>query len=63
MFVGAVDDLGDVTDARWARDQIRSGGNALVAYEESNAGHSSFMIGKDMSYFDKVVDLIRQYNR
>jgi len=30
MFVGTADDLGDTTDAEWARDAIKSGGNALV---------------------------------
>lgn len=62
MFVGTVDDLGDPTDSRWARDTINSGGNALVHYEEIRAGHSSFMIGKDMSYVDNLVDLIKKYN-
>ena len=51
MFVGTADDLGDKIDAAWARDQIIAGGSALVHYEEIAAGHSTFMIGNDMSYF------------
>lgn len=51
MFVGTADDLGDKSDAEWARDQINAGGSALVHYEEIPAGHSTFMIGNDMSYF------------
>ena len=62
MFVGTDDDLGDVVDSEWARDQIKNGGNALVYYNEHAAGHSTFMIGKDMSYFDNVKNLMHQYN-
>lgn len=62
MFVGTADDLGDTTDAEWARDQIMSGGNALVHYEEVDAGHASFMIGKNMTYFDEVMNLVHTYN-
>jgi hypothetical protein len=58
MFVGSEDDLGDVTDARWARDEINAGGTALTYYGEVPAGHATFMIGKDMSYFDTVLSLI-----
>lgn len=50
MFVGNEDDLGDVTDCRWARDEINAGGTALKYYTEIPAGHATFMIGKDMSY-------------
>jgi len=62
MFVGKDDDLADPEDARWAREEIRYGGNALVEYYEFNAGHASFMIGKDMSYFNRVIDLVQKYN-
>ena len=51
MFVGTADDLGDTIDAEWAKDTINSGGNALVLYKEFPAGHSSFLIGKNMTYF------------
>lgn len=62
MFVGLQDDLGDVNDNHWARDQINSGGDALVHYQEVNAGHSTFMVAKDMSYFDDVMTLVKKYN-
>ena len=62
MFVGTEDDLGDVTDTRWARDTIQSGGNAVVHYEEMKAGHASFLIGKDMTWVDRAKKLIAQYN-
>ena len=62
MFVGTADDLGDPTDAEWARDQIKQAGSQLVHYEEFAAGHASFLIGKDMSYFDRVLDLVHTYS-
>lgn len=52
MFVGSKDDLGDTIDARWARDEITVGGNAMKFYKEYEAGHASFMVGKDMSYLN-----------
>lgn len=58
MFAGTEDDLGDLTDARWARAQIESGGHGLVHYEEVKAGHSTFMVGKDMYYFKNVLKLV-----
>lgn len=63
MFVGSADDLGDPTDEEWAREQINAGGKSqLVHYQEIEAGHASFIIGKDMSYFDKVMELVHTYN-
>lgn len=63
MFVGTEDDLGDLTDERWARETIESGGNALKHYEEVKAGHATFMVGKDMYYFNNVIKLIEEYNQ
>ena len=60
MFTGLFDPLADLTDSRWIRDTI---GKQVVHYEEINAGHLTFMIGKDMSYFTKsVMDLLKQYH-
>ena len=62
MFVGLEDDLGDSTDTRWARDTINSGGDALVHYEEMAGGHASFLIGKDMTWVDRALELTAHYN-
>ena len=48
MFVGDVDTLADATDASWTRDQI---GSPVFHYQTVNAGHLTFIVGKDMSYF------------
>ena len=60
MFVGQEDDLGDVTDCRWAKNQIKS--EYMKHYEESPGGHATFMVGKDMSYFARVLDLVKQFD-
>jgi len=60
MFTGNADILADLTDSRWTRDRI---GDNVVHYEEINAGHLTFMVGKDMSYFSEgVMGLLRQYH-
>ena len=55
MFTGSEDPLADVTDSRWTRDQI---GDNIVHYEEVEAGHLTFLVGKDMTYFNTVMGLL-----
>ena len=60
IFAGIEDILADTTDAEWARDRI---GDNVVHYEEIHAGHLTFMVGKDMTYFTEgVMDLLQQYH-
>ena len=35
----------------------------LVHYEEIDASHASFLVGKDMSYFERVIELVSVYNK
>ena len=59
LFAGTSDILADTTDAEWIRDTI---GSNVVHYEEIAAGHLTFLVGKDMSYFtDSVMNLLYQY--
>jgi hypothetical protein len=60
MFVGTEDDLGDPVDARWGRDQLAPG--VLKHYEEYPGGHLTFQVGKDFSYFNRVMNLLGEYN-
>ena len=47
-------------DCRWTRDQIS---HTLVHYEEIEADHDSFTVGKDMSYFTEgVMGLLTKYH-
>ena len=60
MFTGTDDILADLTDSRWTRDRI---GDNLAYYEEVEAGHLTFMVGKDMTYFTTtVMDLLELYH-
>lgn len=59
IFTGIEDILADLTDAEWTRDQI---GDNVVHYEEIHAGHLTFMVGKDMTYFNRVMDLLYEYH-
>ena len=60
MFTGTDDILADLTDSRWTRDRI---GDNLAHYEEIEAGHLTFMVGKDMTYFtESVMDLLKLYH-
>jgi hypothetical protein len=58
MFVGTSDELATVEDNRWAKPQLKT----LVHYKEYPLGHLSFMVAKDMSYFNDVLTLIKKYN-
>ena len=61
IYTGTEDPLADITDARWIRDSLQS--NVLVHYEEIEAGHLTFMVGKDMTYFTEgVMGLLQQYH-
>ena len=60
IFTGTADILADLTDARWTRDRI---GDNVVHYEEIAAGHLTFMVGKDMTYFTQgVMGLLKTYH-
>ena len=63
MFVGKDDNLGDIWDARNTRDMLaRYGRDTLVFYDEYAGGHSTFMVGKDMSYLKRVLFLLEAFN-
>jgi len=58
MFVGKYDTLATPWDNRENKDKIKN----LVLYEELELDHLSFMMGKDMTYFKSVLDVLNQYN-
>lgn len=65
MFVGNEDDLADIEDSEWVRDQIIDrgyGSDVLVHYEELEAGHSTFLVGLDMKYLESMIEVISRYN-
>lgn len=60
MFAGSEDDYMHLDDVRNLKEQLA---HTLVHYHEFDATHNSFMIGKDMSYFDQVKELVNKYNQ
>ena len=58
MLVGTSDSLADTKDNHWAHDKMK---NDVVFYKEYNLGHLSFMVAKDMSYFNDVKALLAKY--
>ena len=52
MFTGKDDLMADLTDSRWTRDMLS---DSIVHYEEIEAGHLTFLVGKDMSYWTRDV--------
>ena len=56
LFGGADDVLADPKDVTWAKDEI---GDAIVHFEIiPNFNHSSFMMANDMSYMNRVLEVI-----
>ena len=61
LFVGTHDILATIKDVHDLRDEVL-GPDTVYQYEEVNAGHISFLVGKDMSYFnDKVMSTLREH--
>jgi len=59
MFVGDKDELADTADNAWAKEQLSK---TLVFYKDYNLGHLTFMVANDMSYFNDVMALLKQYH-
>ena len=53
IFAGTHDVLADQVDAHWIRDKLKP--ETLVHYEDINAGHLTFIVGKDMTYWSEGV--------
>ena len=54
MFVASEDIIVSVEDNRKLKNQIKS----LVKYKEIGFDHLSFVLAKDMSYFNEVIEII-----
>ena len=61
IFAGTHDIIADQKDAHWIRDSLRP--EVLAHYEDIEAGHLTFMVGKDMTYWSEgVMGLLEQYH-
>jgi pimeloyl-ACP methyl ester carboxylesterase len=61
LFFGLADRLGDPRDGAWMIGQMDP---KTIVYQRLDvpAGHMTFVWGKEMSYFDEVIDLARKYS-
>ncbi|CDW76275.1 ab-hydrolase associated lipase region family protein [Stylonychia lemnae] len=60
MFSGTKDILSDIKSTRWAASQLTK---SLVFNREYELGHSSFLVGKDYSFFTKdLMNLMQKYH-
>ena len=68
IFASKNDLLSDISDQRWARDQLLDGdllneSETLIYYKEYEYGHYSFMVAKDMQYLTHVKQLLEEFNK
>ena len=60
LFSGDKDRLADLTDVKWLESIIPRTSIVYNSYEK-DFGHATFLWGKDLSYFQKIIKLARQY--
>ena len=58
IFNGRFDLLSDIQDVNWLAQQLS---NVLVAHNEYDYGHLTFLIGRNMTYLDDMLAIINQY--
>lgn len=59
MYVGQQDPLATPLDTKWATTQL---GNVIHYEVMDNFDHGAFTLGLDMSYIERVLKNIAQYN-
>jgi hypothetical protein len=61
LFSGKYDILSCPKDVEWLANELNK--DVVVYYKEYELGHDSFIIGKDMSYMNDVIDTINKYSK
>ena len=57
--MGTQDKLSTVPDTKLLKEEL---GERTSFYKEYNLGHLSFMIEKDMEYFEDVVSILKDHH-
>jgi lysosomal acid lipase/cholesteryl ester hydrolase len=60
LISGKEDKLASPEDVQWLREQL--GANVIYSHEAEDMGHITFLIGKDLDWFDEVLKLILKSN-
>lgn len=64
MFAGTEDKIVPIGGNRELREFFRTETfDPIIEYQEIKADHMTFVLGKDMSYFERVIDLINRHNQ
>lgn len=64
MFAGSEDQVVPIEGNRELREIFRTApDDPVIEYQEVPADHMTFVLGKDMSYFERVIDLLNRYNK
>lgn len=58
-FVGKQDALANVEDVKWASELTPT---TVLFKEIDNCDHSSYLLGKDMSFLQDVIPLVKKFN-
>ncbi|CAI2370347.1 unnamed protein product [Moneuplotes crassus] len=56
MFYGTADLLATPGDSLWLKEQL---GSNAITFSEYKLGHMSFLLAKDMSFFDEVMEVLK----
>lgn len=62
MFAGVQDQVVPIEGNRDLIDMFRKQSKDNILYQEVQADHMTFVLGKDMSYFERVLDLLNRHN-
>jgi len=60
LYVGKEDKLSVLDDVNWLKEQISSNIVDFKVYE--NMGHLTFLMPKDLNWFNDVIELIKKYS-
>jgi lysosomal acid lipase/cholesteryl ester hydrolase len=60
LITGKEDKLATLEDVRWLKEQVKD--NVVLYNEVDGMGHITFLIGKDIDWFDDVFQIILKYS-
>ena len=58
MYVGKKDSIVNIKDNQMVKEQL----NTMISYNEYELDHLSFLLAKNMSFFDDVLEKVKDYN-
>jgi len=62
IFAAREDRFAGIKDAKWLFKELKTNTHIWASFEVINGDHASFLIGEDMSYMDRVIDIMAMWN-